>query len=110
MHAKPGYAGWKGVLLSLAVDDPAFQRFLKPDVPSRIRLDEVVWGGVKVDGIPALEQPAVIPAADARYLEDDEFVAAASLGGEQRAWPLRIIDWHEMVNDVVGGEPITLSY
>jgi hypothetical protein len=51
-----------------------------------------------------------VPADKAGYLEDGERVFGVSLAGEQRAYPLRILGWHEMVNDVVGGEPVTLSY
>src|SRR6185369_7988742 len=43
-------------------------------------------------------------------LSGSERVFGVSVKGEARAYPLRILDWHEMVNDVVGGEPVTLSY
>jgi hypothetical protein len=94
----------------MAVIDPDFRRFLQPGTPREIRLEEVVWGGVQKDGIPALTNPAHVPAGEAAYLEDDELVFGVEIAGDARAWPLRILDWHEMLNDVVGGVPVTLAY
>jgi hypothetical protein len=103
-----GYAGFKADVLALI--DPAFRLFVHADVAHEIRLEEIVWGGVAKDGIPALIDPAHIPAAEASWLEDDEPVFGLALGGDVRAWPLRILDWHEMANDVVGGVPVALAY
>ena len=94
----------------MAVIDPDFRLFLKPGVAHEIRLEEIVWGGVKKDGIPALTNPKHIAAADATYLDDDELVFGIEIAGDARAYPLRILDWHEMLNDVVGGVPVTLAY
>jgi len=90
--------------------DPRFAQFFESDVPPRIRLEEIVWGGVKVDGIPALTNPRLLSAAEASYLNDDDRVFGVALGGVARAYPLRIANWHEMVNDVVGGVPVSLAY
>lgn len=106
----PGYAPWKATLLIIATGDHDFRRFFPREVATRVRLEEIVWGGVLVDGIPALEQPATIPASAADWMTDDELVAGVSLGGVHRAYPLRIIDWHEMVNDTVGGVSVSLAY
>jgi hypothetical protein len=108
LTARPGYLAWKAGLLARI--DPRYPSLLYEGAPVRIRLEEVVWGGVPVEGIPALDRPAHVPAAQAGYLNGDEHVFGVSVGGETRAYPLRILDWHEMVNDVVGGEPVTLSY
>jgi hypothetical protein len=105
------YAGFDAFKADLmAVIDPDFREFLKPGVEHEIRLEEIVWGGVRKDGIPALTNPKLAPAADATYLEDDELVFGVEINGDARAWPLRILDWHEMLNDVVGGVPVTLAY
>lgn len=104
----PGFTGWKGQLL--AGIDSRFADFLRDDAPSRIRVEEVQWGGVRVDGIPALDNAAMIPAAEASYLTPDEPVFGLSINGDSRAYPLRILDWHEMANDVVGGVPVSLAY
>ncbi|MFL6236397.1 MAG: DUF3179 domain-containing protein [Thermoanaerobaculia bacterium] len=105
---KPGYLAFKAELLARI--DPRFKTILYDGAPARIRPEEIVFGGVPVEGIPALDRPAHIPAAAASYLSGSERVFGASVKGEARAYPLRILDWHEMVNDVVGGEPVTLSY
>ena len=104
----PGFTGWKGQLLSFI--DPRFAEFLTDEAPSRIRVEEVLWGGVTVDGIPALDQAEMIPAAEAGYLLAEEPVFGVAINGDARAYPLRILDWHEMANDVVGGVPLSLAY
>ena len=104
-----GYTEWKGDLFGQVID-PRFRVFLAPDAPASVRVEEVAWGGVRVDGIPALLNPKVIPAAEATWLADREPVFGVSLNGDQRAYPLRILDWHEMANDVVGGRPVALAY
>ena len=104
----PGFTSWKGRLY--AAIDPNFQAFFDDRHPARIRLEEVVWGGVLLDGIPALDQPKNVGASDAVYLEPADLVFGVSINGDQRAYPLRIMDWHEMVNDVVGGVPVSLAY
>jgi hypothetical protein len=105
---KPGYLAFKAGLLARI--DERYPKILYDGAPTRIRLEEIVWGGVGVEGIPSLDRPAHQPAAEAAYLDDVEKVFGVSVAGQQRAYPLRILDWHEMVNDVLGGEPITLSY
>ncbi|HVR28802.1 MAG TPA: DUF3179 domain-containing protein [Thermoanaerobaculia bacterium] len=103
-----GYAEWKASLLARI--DTRYQHILYPGVPIRIRLDEVVWGGVRLDGIPALEHPPQVSAAEARHLRDGDRVFGVSLGGEVRAYPVKALSWHEMLNDTIGGHPVTLSY
>jgi Protein of unknown function (DUF3179) len=104
----PGFTGWKGRLLGRI--DPRFSAFLTDASPSRIRVEEIEWGGVAVDGIPALTNPRMIPAGSATYLTPDEPVFGLAINGYARAYPLRILDWHEMVNDRIGGHPVSLAY
>lgn len=104
----PDYDRFKGWIYSFI--DPDFARFIHPGVSHDIRLEEVTWGGVAKDGIPALDNPTLIAAADADYLTDGELVFGVSIGGDVRAYPLRVMDWHEMFNDVVGGVPVSLAY
>ena len=77
--------------------------------PSSIPSGEIHKGGPPRDGIPALEGPALVPAADAPW-DDDEPVIGVQLGGESRAYPYAILVWHELVNDVLGKQPILVSY
>ena len=106
--APPGFTTWKGELLSGV--DPRFGEFLQSDYPSRIRTEEIQWGGVIVDGIPALDQPGMLTAEEALYLNPEDAVFGLTINGESRAYPLRIIDWHEMANDTVGGVPVSIAY
>ncbi len=108
LEPAPGYAAWKGSLLKRI--DPRFGNLIHDGVASRVRLEEIVWGGVRFEGIPALDLPRHVAASEAAYLGDSDLVFGISVGGEHRAYPRRILSWHEMANDVVGGEPVTLSY
>jgi len=104
----PGFTGWKGNLFSRI--DVRFADFLHEDAISQIRVEEIMWGGVMVDGIPALDDPKMIQAEVADYLTPDEPVFGIAINGDARAFPLRIMDWHEMANDIIGGLPVSLSY
>jgi hypothetical protein len=104
-----GFATWKGELYGQRMD-PQLKRFLDSSRPSRIRVELVQWGGVHVDGIPALVNPRFVSAAEATYLAAGEPVFGVEIAGDARAYPLRILDWHEMANDVVGGVPVALAY
>jgi hypothetical protein len=106
----PGFTPWKGQLLARI--DERFVDFFPADAPldPDLRPEEIVWGGVMVDGIPALDNPVHIPAAAADYLTPGEPVFGLAINGDARAYPLRLMDWHEMSNDVVGGVPVSLAY
>jgi uncharacterized protein DUF3179 len=104
-----GYTGWKGEMYA-QMSDPRFRDFLYDGEPANLRVEEVVWGGVKVEGIPALVNPRMLPAAQANYLTDSEPVFGVSIHGDNRAYPLRIMDWHEIANDIVGGTHVALTY
>jgi hypothetical protein len=104
----PGFTTWKGRLL--AGIDNYFGLFLLDKHPTKIRVEEIQWGGVVKDGIPALDNPTMLLASDAGYMEPWEPVFGIEINGDARAYPLRILDWHEMANDVVGGVPVSLAY
>jgi hypothetical protein len=72
--------------------------------------EEILPGGPPKDGIPALTDPRLLKAAEARYLYPRDLVLGVVFGGEARAYPLRILVWHENANDVVGGVPIAVTY
>lgn len=94
--------------------DPNFDVFLKSRDLRRdrmkIRLEEITWGGVRKDGIPSLDNPPLISAADATYMRNKDLVFGVSINGDTRAYPLRIMGWHEMFNEVIGGVPVALAY
>jgi hypothetical protein len=72
--------------------------------------DEVTSGGPPPDGIPSIDDPVFIAAADVDFLADNEAVLALELDGDARAYPVQILMWHEIVNDTVAGEPVTVTY
>lgn len=94
--------------------DERFRDFFESPLATRekmkIRFEEIVWGGVLVDGIPSLDKPVMLAARKARYLRASDLVFGVSINGDARAYPLRIMGWHEMFNDVVGGVPVALAY
>ena len=104
----PGYGEFKGVWYGQV--DPRMRDFFPPGVRSLIRLDEMDWGGVVVNGIPPLEHPTHVPADAADYLKDDHVVFGIALNGEARAYPKRILAWHEMALDRLGGVELTIVY
>ncbi|MEO1688475.1 MAG: DUF3179 domain-containing protein [Pseudomonadota bacterium] len=94
--------------------DPNFDLFLKAPYLRRermgIRVEEITWGGVRKDGIPSLDDPELIAGAEADYLRDDDLVFGVEINGDVRAYPLRIMGWHEMFNETIGGVPVALAY
>ncbi len=95
------YADFKSRLYGLI--DEKFKAYFSGGRESHIRLDEVRWGGVKQDGIPPLRQPRMITAKAADYLEDDNVIFGIKINGDARAYPKRILAWHEMFIDDIGG-------
>ncbi len=103
-----GYVAFKSRLF--AKIDPAMAAFLDENASRTIRVEEIVWGGVKKDGIPALDHPEFISAEKATWMIDEEQVFGVAIGNDVRAYPGRILAWHEMANDRVGGRAVSLSY
>ncbi|MGH9383351.1 MAG: DUF3179 domain-containing protein [Vicinamibacterales bacterium] len=104
----PDYAQFKGVVYGRI--DSRMQRFFPSNVRALIRLDEIDWGGVTVNGIPPLDHPKILSAADARFMRDGNIVFGVVVNGEARAYPKRILAWHEMALDHLGGTEITVVY
>ena len=103
------YAAWKARIYSAI--DPRMALFIRPAADfSRIDLTEVVWGGVVTDGIPDLRNPRALSTEEADYMQPDDRVFGVHINGESKAYPLRVVNAHEMVNDTVGGEPISLMW
>ena len=104
------YLDWKINFMSQL--NPRFSTFLRPALEGAITVDptEIVWGGVDPDGIPDIRDPKMLAPDEADFLDEDERVFGVSINGDVRAYPLRIINAHEMVNDTVGGEPISLAW
>ena len=90
--------------------DASFREYFSRAADAKIRLDEIRWGGVARDGIPPLKNPLTITAGEATYLADTDVVFGVVVNGRARAYPKRILAWHEMVKDVVGGTKINGVY
>ncbi len=72
---------------------------------------EILSGGPPKDGIPALDDPGFIPVADEARIGDREPVIAVEIDGETpRAYPIRYLTWHEIVNDVIGDVPVAVTF
>ena len=72
---------------------------------------EIISGGPPRDGIPPIDSPVFFIAGDAPdYMRAQEPVIAVEIGGEAKAYPLAMLIRHEIVNDVLGGIPVAVTY
>ena len=72
--------------------------------------DEIHHGGPPRDGIPSIDSPAFVPIDEAAFVADDDRVLGISSNGVAKAYPIKILDWHEIVNDEFNGKPVVISY
>jgi len=101
--------------VSTANADPSFWKFEWPDTDfETTTVDnwvEIMSGGPPKDGIPAIDEPQFIPVPDAETLQPTEAVVSVEIDGERpRAYPIRYLMWHEIVNDQIGNVPVTVTY
>lgn len=75
-----------------------------------IPVDEILAGGPPKDGIPALSDPKLLDAVDASYLQPDDRVIGIELDGIARAYPIAILNWHEIVNDEINNNKFAVTY
>ncbi len=76
-----------------------------------IDYSEISSGGPPPDGIPPIDHPQFETVVSAEnWLEDREPVIALVLGNDARSYPLQIMTWHEIVNDIVSGLPVTVTF
>lgn len=76
----------------------------------KVPLEQIVSGGPGKDGIPALVKPSFVAASEASFLREDDRVLGLSRAGEAKAYPIRILNWHEVVNDRIDGRPVLITY
>ncbi|MEM8905929.1 MAG: DUF3179 domain-containing protein [Actinomycetota bacterium] len=84
------------------LDVEAFPEILVPR-------DRIVYGGAPPDGIPSIDAPTFAATPEVE-LDDGEAVVVVTVGGETKLYPIRILIRHEIVNDVIGGEPVAVTY
>lgn len=75
-----------------------------------IPASEIFSGGPGRDGIPSLDAPVFVPAGEASFLRPKDRVLGIDLDGVQRAYPIRILNYHEIVNDFIGDTPVVITY
>ncbi len=71
--------------------------------------DKIIPGGPPRDGVPSLDEPEFTSAEMAKWKDSDIIIGVTS-GGEARAYPLKILNWHEVVNDVIATTPVVITY
>ncbi len=71
---------------------------------------EILSGGPPRDGIPAIYHPVFESVEEASWLRDKDRVLAVVINSEARAYPIRILDWHEIVNDKIGDQHFAVTY
>lgn len=82
---------------------------IDPAKNTRIDLRELLSGGPPKDGIPSIDNP-VFDTAQTTPFKSDEIVIGLVVNGEAKAYPIGIMNWHEIVNDTIGGKNLTVSY
>jgi hypothetical protein len=76
-----------------------------------VRLDEFLSGGPGKDGIPAIDEPTFVSVQDAEAeLEGREPIVAVEVDGIVRGYPIRVLIWHEIVNDTIGDVPVSVTF
>ena len=97
-----------------AVADPQFWRHEWPNTDfgtASVSFAEILSGGPPKDGIPAVDDPAMIPVAEETGIPGREPVITLEIEGEtSRAYPVRYLMWHEIANDAVGGVPVAVTF
>lgn len=77
-----------------------------------IPLNEIASGGPGKDGIPAIDRPRFVGAerADKKFMKASDRVLGLVVNGEKKAYPIKILNWHEIVNDRIGGQPVVVTF
>ncbi|NER00222.1 MAG: DUF3179 domain-containing protein [Cyanothece sp. SIO2G6] len=80
-----------------------------PEVTARIELAQLLNGGPPKDGIPSIDDLQFDTAATTPF-QDDDLVIGVVINGKAKAYPFNVLNWHEIVNDTVGGQNVTITY
>ncbi len=81
-----------------------------PGTPSNIDYDEIYQGCPVRDCIPALTAPEYLAAGDADFMQAGDLVLGVEINGDARAYPELIMNFHEIVNDTIGGVPVAVTF
>ena len=110
---KTGVLALAGILLGLIVYNFALSAGSSNGFDlsnSSLPREHILSGGPPRDGIPALSDPRLIAAGDADYLKPTDRIVGISLKGQSRAYPIAILNWHEIVNDSIEGLRFAVTY
>ena len=77
---------------------------------SLVPVNEILHGGPARDGIPAINKPVFIKPGQADFLNPDDRVLGISHNGFSKAYPIRILNYHEITNDLFGSSPVVITY
>ena len=75
-----------------------------------VPLEKIKGGGPPKDGIPSIDDPMFAMLSESQFMSDSDTVIGLEINGDARAYPLFILVWHEIVNDTVGGIPVSVTY
>lgn len=99
------------IFLSTDEEKNIFKLSLGQEIKHTVPLDKILSGGPPQDGIPSIDNPKFQSVQEAdEILEDSELVLGLNINGDIRVYPLQILVWHEIVNDVVGDQPVAVTY
>lgn len=96
-----------------AAADPNFWKFEWPRTDfskSSVDFVDILSGGPPKDGIPSIDDPQFWTVDKIKGLEEHEPIISVTINGETKAYPIRILTWHEIVNDTIGGTPVAVTY
>jgi hypothetical protein len=89
---------------------PVVDESLPLPMPGRELQDEARSGGPPKDGIPSIDEPNFLDAGDADFLDRGDPVFGVVRNGVAKAYPQKVLVWHEIVNDTLDGDPVSVSY
>jgi hypothetical protein len=111
MNRCKGYCRLAALLIALAATHALGETRHGFDLQhSLVPIEEIYAGGPPRDGIPALDEPDLVRAAKADFLVGEDRVLGVAVPGGARAYPIKILNWHEIVNDELAGRPIAVTY
>lgn len=90
--------------------DSLLEVFKLTQADSDVAFDSIMQACPARDCIPSIDQPVYVPTSEVDYLRDDDLVMTLTHNGITRAYPTRILDRHEIVNDMFSADPVAITY
>lgn len=75
-----------------------------------VPVSQIFGGGPGKDGIPAIDKPKFVSVRKARFMKNSDRILGIEIAGIARAYPIKILNWHEIVNDRIGREQFSVTY